>query len=602
MKPRLLVLVLALAALALATTAVLVAVRPAAGPAPPDFARFEPAGHEIRMIGDGHGTKLRSIHADVPSTLSWRLRVPARARLATEVSLDRTRAAALSGRSCRARVESRTGGQAAVVLADRPLAPGSAWEPVVADLEPARAHDVELAFSVACEPAPAGSALARAARWRVPVVSRRAREGPPNVLLVTVDTLRADHLGAYGYARPTSPRVDELARRGLLFRNAETVQSATWPALTSLHTSLHPSAHGVIWNGWRPRGRFVTLADLLDARGYDTSAFLANMKGAEHPGFSRLFFARGGDQAEEDRAATEAAIAQLERVRDRPFFLWIHLISPHADYAPPAPYDSFAPAAGSSLGGAVTDLVAARASGARLTAADVARIVGLYDGEIAYVDAQVGRVLDAVRTLGLEERTLVVFAADHGEDLHEHNRYFFHSPSMYSSSLRVPLIAALPGVLPRGVATDQPASLVDVAPTVLALLGLASPSTFQGVNLLPGGELPARPARAFAFGETSGKIFSVSTPEWRLVHNPERLVPEAAGGPYPIGRTELFDRRRDPREQGNVAALRPEVVRALVAEIEAWRRRDLREGAADDAQTIDPETAEELRALGYIVH
>jgi len=600
MRPR--VLALVIAGSALAVTAAVLVVRPRSGPPGPDFVRFEPADGQTRMIGDGHATKLLSILADVPSTLSWRVRVPARARLTTEVSIDRAQSGALAGRTCRARVESRLEGRAPSLLAERVVAPGDAWEAVAVDLEPARAHATELAFSVACDPATPGVTLARAARWRVPLVRRRDRAAQRNLLLVTVDTLRADHLGAYGYVRPTSPRIDDLARRGLLFREAETVQSATWPALTSLYTGLHPSAHGVIWNGWKPRARFVTLADLLHSRGYDTSAFLANMKGTEHPGFSRLFLARGADQAEEDRAATAAAIAQLERVRDRPFFLWLHLISPHADYAPPSPYDAFAAAAGSSVGGRVTELVAARERGVKLTAADVAHVVGLYDGEIAYVDSEVGRLLDALRGHGLEERTLVVFAADHGEDLHEHNRYFFHSPSMYSSSLRIPLIMALPGVLPRGGETDHPASLVDVAPTVLGLLGLPAPSSFQGVNLLPGGAVPARPARTAVFSETSGRIFSVSTPEWRLVYNPERLVPEAPGGPYPIGRTELFDRRRDPREQGNVAALHPEVVQALVAEVEAWRRRDLREGAADAVQTIDPSTAEELRALGYIVH
>jgi arylsulfatase A-like enzyme len=595
-------LALVIAGLALAVTAAVLVVRPRSAPPGPDFARFEPADGQTRMIGDGHATKLRSILVDVPSTFSWRTRVPARARLATEVSLDRAQAGALAGRTCRARVESRPEGRAARLLAETVVAPGNAWEAVAVDLEPARAHATELVFSVACEPAAPGVTLARAARWRVPVVRRRDPAGQTNVVLVTVDTLRADHLGAYGYARPTSPRIDELARRGLVFRYAETVQSATWPALTSLHTGVHPSAHGVIWNGWRPRARFVTLADLLHSRGYDTSAFVTNMKGAEHPGFARLFLARGADQAEEDRAATAAAIAHLERVRDQPFFLWLHLISPHADYAPPAPHDAFAAPGGSSVGGGASKLVALRERGVKLTAADVAHVVGLYDGEIAYVDDLVGRLLGALRGRGLEGRTLVVFGADHGEDLHEHNRYFFHSPSMYSSSLRIPLIMALPGVLPRGGETDHPASLIDVAPTVLALLGLPSPSSFQGVNLLPGGTVPARPARAAVFSETSGRIFSVSTPEWRLVHNPESLVPEAPGGPYPIGRTELFDRRRDPREQGNLAALRPEVVQALVAELDAWRRRDLREGAAEAAQTIDPTTAEELRALGYIIH
>jgi arylsulfatase A-like enzyme len=583
MRPRHLALVIGGSALAVAAV---LALRPRSGPPGPDFVRFEPAAGHTRMIGDGHGTKVLSVLADVPSTLSWRVRVPARGRLTTEVSLDRAQSGALAGHTCRARVESRAEGRPPERLAERVVTPGVPWEAVAADLVPARAHATELAFSVACEPA--APTLARAARWRVPVVRRRDAAGQTNVVLVTVDTLRADHLGAYGYS-------------GLLFRAAETVQSATWPALTSLHTGLFPSAHGVIWNGWRPRARFVTLADLLHARGYDTSAFVTNMKGAEHPGFARLFLARGADQAAEDAAATAAAIAHLERVGDQPFFLWLHLISPHADYAPPPPFVPFAAPGGAALGGGVSELVAARERGVKLTASDVAHVVGLYDGEVAYVDDLTGRLLDALRAVGLEERTLVVFTADHGEDLHEHNRYFFHSPSMYSSSLRIPLIVALPGVLPRGEATDNPASLVDVAPTVLGLLGLPSPSGFQGVNLLPGGAVPARPARTAVFGETAGRIYSVSTPEWRLVSNPESLVPEAPGGPYPIGRMELFDRRRDPREQGNVAALRPEVVQGLLAEVAAWRRRDLGEGAADAAQTIDPTTAEELRALGYIV-
>jgi arylsulfatase len=598
MRPRVLVLVIAGAALAVTAALVL---RPASGPPGPDFVRFEPADGSTRMIGDGHATKLLSILADVPSTLSWKLRVPARARLTTEVSIDRLQAGALAGHTCRARVESRPEGRSPKLLAETVVVPGDPWQDVAADLEPTRAHEAEIVFSVTCEPAAPGPTLARAVRWRVPVVRRREAAAQRNVLLVTVDTLRADHLGAYGYPRRTSPRIDGLARRGLLFRNAETVQSATWPALTSLQTGLHPSAHGVIWNGWKPRARFVTLADLLHARGYETAAFLANMKGTEHPGFSRLFLARGGDQAREDAVATDAAIAQLERVRDRPFFVWLHLISPHADYAPPAPYDAFAAPKG-TVGGRVTDLVAAREHGVTLTEGDVAHVVGLYDGEIAYADAQVGRVLDVLDRLGLEPRTLVVFAADHGEDLHEHNRYFFHSPSMYSSSLHVPLILALPGVLPSGGGTDHPASLLDVAPTVLGLLGLPAPSTFQGVNLLPGGALPSPPARKEMFSETNGRIFSVSTPEWRLVYNPEGIVPEAAGGPYPIARTELFDRHQDPREQGNVAALHPDTVHALVAEIEGWRRRDLHAGAASAVQTIDPGTAEELRALGYIVH
>jgi arylsulfatase A-like enzyme len=345
----------------------------------------------------------------------------------------------------------------------------------------------------------------------------------------------------------------------------------------------------------------VTLADLLHARGYSTGAFLANMTRADHPGFSRVFRARGADQPAQDETAVTAAVRWLEEVRDRPFFLWLHLVSPHADYAPPPAHDTFTAPGASSVPATIAGLEALRAKGVALREADVAHVVGLYDGEVSFTDAQVGRLLDALGGLGLEGRTLVVFSADHGEDLHEHNRYFFHSPSMYSSSLRVPLVLALPGVLPQGAVTDHPASLVDVAPTVLSLLGLPVPSSFQGRDLLPGGRLPAQPVRAVAYAETSGKIFAAATPEWRLVYNPEKLSPPAPGGPYPIGEIELYDRRRDPREQVNVAARRPDLVEALTAEIIAWRRRDARTGP-DAPQTIDPATAEELRALGYVIN
>jgi arylsulfatase A-like enzyme len=388
----------------------------------------------------------------------------------------------------------------------------------------------------------------------------------------------------------------------VLFHHAESVQSATWPALTSLHTSQYPSAHGVIWNGWHLREGVPTLAGLLLAKGYDTSAFLTNMTRAQHAGFSRLFRALAADQAAMDALATNAAIEHLDRVGDRRFFLWLHLISPHADYNPPPPHHTaFTGAGRSPLTGSMSQLVNLRARGARLADADVAHVVGLYDGEVAYADAQVSRLLDALRARGLEERTLVVLTADHGEDLHDHNQYFFHSPSMYSSSLHVPLVLSWPGGLPRGVRTDHPASLVDLAPTVLSLLGLPSPSSFQGVNLLPGKRLPPRPARSVAYAETSGRIFSARTAEWRFVYNPAKLHPEAPGGRYPIGEVELFDLRADRREQTDLASRRPDLVERFRADLLAWRLRYLREGGAPD-QAIDDETREELKALGYIVN
>jgi arylsulfatase A-like enzyme len=592
----------AFAVLALATLAAGGACRrePASPTDGPPLIRLEPLAGEAELLGDGYLTKRRAIRAPVPSTLSWPIRVPAGGRLETHLSFARPLRAAAARLACRVRVGvGEPGASEPATVVDRRMEPHGPWEAYLADLDPWRDQEVQLSLSVDCSSGEGKRTWSDGVRWSVPVISRPRRSGVVNVLLLTVDTLRADHLSAYGYPRRTSPNIDGLARRGLLFRQAETPQSATWPALTSLHTSLYPSAHGVVWNGHDMPGAAVTLAGLLHARHYSTSAFLSNMKRARHPGFARLTGARAGTQAGDDLEATEAAIDQLRMEQDRPFFLWLHLIGPHAGYNAPAPWaTAFVPPGASEVRGELDELVRIRQAGRSLTERDVAHVVGLYDGEVGWVDELVGRVLDALRELDLQGSTLVVFSADHGEDLYEHNQYFFHSPSMYRSSLEVPLIMALPGVLPEGGETDQPASLVDLAPTILSLTGLPVPSSFQGHDLLPGGALPAATDARPLFSETNGRIYGVRADGWRFVFNPEDYTPGAPGGAYPIERVELYDLSRDPREQRNVAAEHPKRVEALTAEITAWRDRDLRPDVP--SQEIDPETLEELRALGYV--
>ena len=166
--------------------------------------------------------------------------------------------------------------------------------------------------------------------------------------------------------------------------------------------------------------------------------------------------------------------------------------------------------------------------------------------------------------------------------------------------MRVPLVLALPGVLPEGVVTDHPASLIDLAPTILGLLALPAPAQFQGENLLPGRALPGHPVRKHIFGETNGQIYSVRSAEWRFVYNPEGLHPGAPGGPYPIADFELFDLRKDPRERHNLAGARPDLVRVFTAEVQAWKTRYVRKAATEGS--IDPEALEELRALGYLTN
>jgi arylsulfatase A-like enzyme len=590
-------------ALLLAVIAVLLrsaSSRPAPGKVPsPTAQRLEPTQGVAELVGDGASTKMRAIAADIPGRLSWRVRVPGKARLETHLSLSRSQIAALEGRGCRAGIEIHEGAGPGRTVVERELPEDGRWVPFLADVAPWEGKEVEVRLESRC--ARPAEPLPGAVRWSVPVLSPPRSPGDTNLLLITIDTLRADHLSAYGYARPTSPNIDRLARRGLRFENAETVQSATWPALTSLHTSLYPSAHGVLWNGHRMPEGLATLAEVLHAQQFSTSAFITNMTRGRHPGFSRLFLSRDGGQAEADLSAVEQALRQIDLERDRRFFMWVHLLSPHADYAPPPPNDeAFTRKGASRVRGEIDELAGLRRRKVLLRDADVDHVVGLYDGEIAFVDALVGQLLDALAEKGLERDTLVILTADHGEDLHEHNAYFFHSPSIYGSSMRIPLILALPGTLGEGTVTDHPASLVDVAPTAVGLLGLAAPPPFQGENLLPGRALPAGPVRPLVFGETNGRIFSVRTPEWRFVYNPEKLSPAAPGGPYPIAEAELYDQRADPREHTNRAAERPELVRALTGEILAWKSRSLRGGRPSEGP--DPEALEELRALGYLAN
>jgi len=569
-------------------------------PPGPTFVRLEPQGAEAEMLGDGHLTKRRAIRTHVPSTLSWSLQVPARGRLRTHLSFAPRTEEDLVGTTCHVAVDVVGPGGARERVIEREVEPHLGWDAYGADLARWAGRRVVLSLGVDCVGGGGKRTWEDAVRWSVPVVYTVRPGEWRNVLLVTIDTLRADHLHVYGYPRETSPAIDALAGRGLLFEKAETVQSATWPALTSLHTSLYPSAHGVMWNGHAPPEPVTTLAQLLGAKGYRTSAFLTNMKRALHPGFSRLSISGEGEQYVEDAEVTDLAIEQLHIDRERPFFIWLHLISPHAGYQPPPEWKGrFGDGAGATVSGGIDELVHLRETGRHLREEDVAHVVDLYDAEVGFADSQVGRLLAALKALDLEERTLVVLTADHGEDLYAHNDYPFHSPSMYSSSLDVPLVLALPGVLPEGERTDHPASLLDVAPTILSVLDLPIPPAFQGRSLLSGGVLPPAPARRSLFSETNGSIYGVSSEGWRLIVNPGGEPPGAPGGPYPIAPVELYSLAQDPAEQRNLAGAHPEVVERLEGRIEEWRARDLRRDLP--SQTLDAKTREELRALGYLV-
>jgi choline-sulfatase len=311
----------------------------------------------------------------------------------------------------------------------------------------------------------------------VPAGDPTVRPARPNVLLVTVDTLRADRMSGYGYERPTTPRLDAWMARGVRFTQARTIEPLTAPALTSLLTSTEPQDHGASRNGLRMRAGLASLPKSLQAHGYATAALVGNwtlrhkLTGlGEHFGRydelltrKRWFGLVNGEADGND--VTDAAIAWIDGQRaasaDQPFFLWVHYVEPHAPYV-------LHPEHRARLGLPATG--------------DLSR-EDRYDTEVAFVDAAVGRLLEYLERRGLAPDTLVVFAADHGESLGEHG-YWGHGRNLYEPGLRIPLALGGPArIRPRVL--DAPALLTDVAPTILGLVGIAAPPSFRGFDWSP---------------------------------------------------------------------------------------------------------------------
>jgi len=314
----------------------------------------------------------------------------------------------------------------------------------------------------------------------------------PSIVLIFVDTLRADHLGAYGYSRPTSPSLDAVASRGVLFEQA--IASAPWtlPSAMSLLTGRLPSSHRVENDGMKLPAGIPTLARVLKDAGYTTSAVVS------HIYVSGLFgFDRGFDHFEdfglsrdyrfeaglEPRAetVTDRALEQIRASKGRPFFLLVHYFDPHWDYDPPPPFQTrFTGPYEGTITGSYQSFSRYVRPGADLAPEDRRHLVDLYDGEIAYTDSQVGRLLEGLR----EEGAVVVVTSDHGEEFKEHGS-LGHGRNLYDEVVKVPLIVAdLRGKGAARRVTEQVRS-IDIFPTLCEYAGAAVPPGVQGKSLAP---------------------------------------------------------------------------------------------------------------------
>ncbi len=391
--------------------------------------------------------------------------------------------------------------------------------------------------------------------------------GPARLVLVTIDTLRADRVGAYGAETGATPTLDALAARGVRFETAIAPAPITLPSHATLLTALDPPDHGVRGNGrFRLRDEVPTLAERMQAAGFATaafvSAFVLDRRFGLERGFDHYDDRVGVQNPEEGVAAraadqtVDAALAWLAQAPAR-FFLWLHLYDPHDPYEPPEPYRT------QQLGRP-------------------------YDGEIAFADAEVGRLLAAIDARFGADETAVIVTSDHGESLGEHGEPT-HSFTIYEATQRVPLIMAGPGLPSGALVARGLARLADVAPTLLELAGVGGLSSATGRSLLPlvRGEPEAEPRVAWVetlatqldFGWSP--LLGVRTAEHKYVRAP---------------RPELYELASDPSELRNVAIEQPETARRLDALVEA-------RGAATNAfpnLAVDGEVTKRLRALGYV--
>jgi arylsulfatase A-like enzyme len=460
---------------------------------------------------------------------------------------------------------------------------------------------------------------------------RAPSAGPLNVVLVTIDTLRADHLGFHGHARPTSPALDALAADAVVFDNASATCPATAPSVASLLSGLHRAAHGVRGNGGELPPSVQTLAEILKAHGYRTGAAVANPVLEAALGFAQGFddfsLPPGLVRTGPGMLGGAPVVAEAARLLDAPsgeapFFLWLHFMDPHGPYFPPADYRDRFSAADYVWPGDEALPIAEGNYGLHLIpryqavrkSRSPADYRARYDAEIRYTDDHVQAVIDLLRARGLWDRTLLVLTADHGESLGEHDYYFQHGALAYEDSLHVPLVVRAPGRLPRGRRVSQTVSLIDVAPTVLALLGLPAGEAMEGQSLLPLLAGPAVDRPAFAQTPYGDGLVALRRGAHKYIFIPLWLRPDtegpAADAPAApaAAREELFDLRRDPGETRNLAATHADLLHELRGETERWlaTQQARKEQGVTVAPGLefrplaDPALERQLRALGYL--
>jgi arylsulfatase A-like enzyme len=567
------------------------------------------------------------------------------------------------------RVAVSRGGADETPLLERTVTTANRWEETPIDLSPWAGRTVTLSLSLGAEEGGTlgfwGSPSVRDLGAAPPVAARRAAP-PQGVILIWADTLRRDHLDIYGYGRTTAPAVARMAREGALFTDSHVNGTWTKVSTTSLFTSLYPPTHGVREFSDRLPAGATTLAEVYRDAGYATLSLSSIMFTGKftnlHQGFEQVH--ESGSVPDEldsktARAFVDRLLPWLDAHREVPFFVFLHVSDPHDPFLPYAPYDTMwgDPAwkeehqANQEKARDAIDDPLMKAFGmpnrAELDKAGIdpgtyiGREQAWYDGSIRGMDAEIARLLERLRHLGLAGRTLVVFTADHGEEFLEHGR-MFHGQTAYGELANAPLVMWGPGGhVPPGVTVAGTTQAIDIMPTLLELSGLPAPDGVQGRSLVPllrdaaANGAVARAAAgaslahaAFAAGDAAGdggasvpafiqkartsqaagppprdaEMFAVVHDGWKLVQHTHRAGAPDDAAPL-ADDYELFATGTDPLNLKDLAPQHPDIVQRLARLLAGWRADAAAVRLTPDSEaqeSLSHDELERLRSLGYI--
>ncbi len=439
-----------------------------------------------------------------------------------------------------------------------------------------------------------------------------------NVLLIGVETLRADHVSYLGYLRNTTPTLDKLARKGVAFSRAMAASSWTLPAVTSVFTSLYPGVHKTTRTQRRVPENITTITEILKENGYSTAAFVSNPTLDGSCGLSKRFRlyddfsvrldtslnlfennpldSQGNYNSMTSEPVNRSAISWLKKNHQKPFFMFVFYYDPHYDYVPPAPFDTtFDPDYKGQIDG--SGIIREPRKSTRPAQRDLDHIIALYDGEILYTDGYIAELLEKFKEFGILDDTLVVIFGDHGDEFYERGSTG-HGHSLYKELIHIPLILSWPTAMPKNKQIDAIVSQVDIMPTILDYLGIEYDGFMQGGSLRPLIESQKEKLHDTVYAEVS---FYNNNHFAAAISKDNKFIFDLN-----TGDKQLFDLNEDPNEQVNLYKERSANLMPLEADLMQWRTNNNKFanqfGGNEDSNKVelDETRLRELKALGYL--